>query len=308
MKRTVLIASLFFLAPAGHAVSDRLSQSLISDGIGYAQTKDYENALKAFNLAVERDPESSVAIYNRGIVYYRVDDLPAAVKDFEAACSMGNDGACALVKQLDKADRQRRGKASELLEQASRLNADGKPDEALSLLGDALSADPSIPQVYYLEAEIYFRSKKDTDAAIGALDSALKYDPQYAEALCLRGMIYTEIRRYRKAAPDLKKAAEISPGLPQVHAALGDLHMAKKDYADAVASYVKSLDLNDSQPDVHYSCGLAYKKVKDPKNAYRQFARACKLQYRQACGEAAALSSAVASAIAQDVYEQLDKA
>lgn len=308
IKPFLYLAPLLLCAGAAFAVPDKLTQELMENGIGYAKRKQYQKALASFNLAIERDSTNSAAVYNRGIVYFRMEDMSAALNDFRLACVMANKPSCTLVKQLEEEENRRSAESSTLMQTAARLNDEGKPDEALKLLLEATIKAPALPKVYYQQAKIYYTAKQDTASAIVALDNAIKYDSRYTDAYLLRGRIYTDIRRFKKAAPDLAMAVKLNLSSPEAFAALGDLGVATGDYTGAVSNYRKSLDLDDKQPQVHFKIAQTYLKTKDSKLAYKDFFKACSMQYKQACPEAKRLGPTAADVIAKDVDDALENA
>ena len=51
----------------------------------YAALKQPENAIKDFDKALKLDPSETNALYNRGNIYFQLDNLERAGKDFATA-------------------------------------------------------------------------------------------------------------------------------------------------------------------------------------------------------------------------------
>ncbi len=57
------------------------------------QVGEYEAALADYSAAIEVDPSSCYALYNRGITHDRLGSYAAAVKDFSAALAIDPNNA-----------------------------------------------------------------------------------------------------------------------------------------------------------------------------------------------------------------------
>lgn len=109
----------------------------------------------------------------------------------------------------------------------------------------------------YLQG-IFHRSRRDTDAtgqAIAAFETALREDPEYAEAWA--GLAETYIGAgighsipaadaFAKAKEAALRSVRLDPGIPESHTALGQIHsFYDRDYAAAEAAFNRAIAAND---------------------------------------------------------------
>lgn len=60
-----------------------------SEGVGLSYQFKFDEAIAKFNLAIAEKPNYGKAYYQRGFAYYDKNDIPSAIKDFEAAREAG---------------------------------------------------------------------------------------------------------------------------------------------------------------------------------------------------------------------------
>jgi serine/threonine protein kinase/tetratricopeptide (TPR) repeat protein len=106
---------------------------------------------------------------------------------------------------------------------------------------------------------------RDTQAAVGFLEDALKQDPNFA--LAYAGLADANLRLYRdskdalyaeKALTAAQKAEGLNPNLPEVHQALGSVFNATGKSAEAVDELKQALKLAPNSDETHYRLGDAY--------------------------------------------------
>jgi len=113
----------------------------------------------------------------------------------------------------------------------------------------------------FLRAQTRFlaRQAEDNDAARALYRKALDLDPKFARAYAGLAMTYAMEPRLRPrtdAAPALRRARElaetargIDPAIPEVHWALGFVHVQARRHDDALRSLEKAIELNPSFAD-----------------------------------------------------------
>ncbi|NLT49824.1 MAG: tetratricopeptide repeat protein [Ignavibacteria bacterium] len=58
------------------------SSSLLKSGFMKADSGDYEGAIEDFSMAIEINPEDSIAYNNRAVAYHNLGDFSKAIKDY----------------------------------------------------------------------------------------------------------------------------------------------------------------------------------------------------------------------------------
>ena len=82
---------------------------------------------------------------------------------------------------------------------------------ALSMAETAHQIDPSLPEVHWTMGYVKAQQRRH-EAALADLDQALRLDPTYADALALKGGIYTYIGQPGATIPPLRQAMRLNPG------------------------------------------------------------------------------------------------
>ena len=106
-------------------------------GIRYLSEENYEEAILAFDAAIEIDPKRAEAYLGRGDAYLMLGDPAQAERDYRKAWELAPD-------QLDAGEKL----ADALIEQ-------GILEEAAGVLEDLIEKDPSNPDYYDKLADIY---------------------------------------------------------------------------------------------------------------------------------------------------------
>lgn len=197
-------------------------------GVIYFQRGQFDQALDAFNKALELDPKSALAYTSRGLVRYKLGELDGALADHNTAVE--------LDPQLSEAYTNRGGVRLAL----------GDPNGAIADHTKSIELDPKSAQAYSNRGLVKL-TQGDTEGAIADFDRALKLDPFYPNG----ARAYTN-----RATAHLQKASVLKG-----EAAVGELQKAVKDATHALAvdpklaeahnirglTYMKTVELNPQQ-------------------------------------------------------------
>ncbi len=95
--------------------------------------------------------------------------------------------------------------------------------------------------------------------ALTALETAVKQEPQNAEAHFLLGVAYFKTGAYEKAREAFNRTMKLDPErAAAVHHNLGALAIQMEDLDTAVAEFQAALGIEPDDPDTHYQLGAAY--------------------------------------------------
>jgi tetratricopeptide (TPR) repeat protein len=131
--------------------------------------------------------------------------------DFEAAEQQGH-----LCQQLEK-----RQSDAVVLEWALLRASMGDLGEVEDYLQTRLAKDPAnAPLIWEALATGYLRMYRILEA-LDCLESWLKYQPDNAQALVLRGDLWKTLRSFARAVPDYERALALDPERHEVHRRLG---------------------------------------------------------------------------------------
>ena len=124
---------------------------------------------------------------------------------------------------------------------------------SFELFSQAIKLDPEYALAYSGKAQSAIRLVLHYDVEramlVDALDdcnTALRLQPDLAEAWSARGYVYTLLKKFEKAREDIEKALSISPDLAVAHYHMGQYHMNTTGGIDAAyQSYKKAFELEN---------------------------------------------------------------
>lgn len=171
----------------------------------------------------------------------------------------------------------------------------------------AVEAEPELAIGWYnIGLTLHQKMGRATDA-LPALDRALQLDPEYADALSVRGKLYKDLDRYEEAADDLRRCLEHGGSraawahLGYVREMLGRKEQAYKDYEravaeapdrdigwfhrgrsyrdrgryeEALADFNRAIEITPSFADAYKNRGMTYERMGDFENALDDYVRA----------------------------------
>ena len=160
--------------------------------------KDFEEALRLFNIAVQEDQNFYAAYANRGFVYKKLGMYPEALADYNKAeavdPSLATKDGC-LYDNM-----------------AIIFKKQGIYKKAIQFHGKAVSLSPMNPNIYANRCSTR-TLMKNYDLAIVDCKRSLDLDPQNYFALRTYGMTLFFADKEQESIPYLTKAIEIKPSL-----------------------------------------------------------------------------------------------
>ena len=170
----------------------------LDEGLGFYNQGQYEQALAAFNSALELDDQQPALWANVGNTYSKLNQSAEALEAYEKAIAIAPEDPT-LYQNLGGiyAAMGNTEKAREVYEQAVKLSAYGDPKDAA---------------INYYNMGVTFINSGQTEEAVEALQKAIEADPGYAESyyqlgVCLLGTGQMEdsvkrLQHYMELAPD----------------------------------------------------------------------------------------------------------
>lgn len=160
-------------------------------GMVYADLSNFRHAIEDYNKAIELDQKYSVAYSNRGTVYIRLGNFRQAINDFDRAIDFDPEFAAAYLN---------RGNA---------LTERGNHRQALEDLNRGIELNPNYSAAYSNRGNVH-RSLGNFRQALSDFDEAIKLDPGNAVAYYNRGALYgQELRNFNQGQADIKMAARL---------------------------------------------------------------------------------------------------
>jgi len=148
--------------------------------------QNYNEAIHAYDAAIEKDPEISYAYLNRGTTSFELGELVFSEQQYSSSISIS---------------RSTFGNQQPIV----------KPPDHKGTLKDynkVISMNPELPFVYYNRANVKL-SLQQFQRAIDDYSQAIKLDPELAEAYYNRALTLLFLKENKLACKDLSKAGEL---------------------------------------------------------------------------------------------------
>jgi tetratricopeptide (TPR) repeat protein len=230
--------------------------------LSYVETGDYQNAIRAYQKAIELTPEYSYLPYNLGLVYQRLNRSREAEKSYRKTISIAPDSAEAYnALGTLKAANKKYSEAEQLYRDALQRNAGllparhnlavllaGQPArrmEAISLLRDNVQRSPQFLASQLSLAET-LEASGDTAGAIQAYRQTLVLSPNYSAARLSLARLLLVTGDVAEAASQAQQAGSESFLALEL---LGDARAKQALNADARTAYQAALDLKPERAD-----------------------------------------------------------
>jgi len=160
-----------------------------------------DEALKAFELAIQWDPTCWLALHNRAVSRAQQGDLDGALADFNRALEL-NPGLAVAFRN--------RGEL---------LAATGRTEEAITDYTQALAQLPHDAELLTMRGESYHRLG-EYEQALADLSQAIEIAPHHAAALSQRGNVHAELGKFQLAIADFQKAMVADTNFAEAHRSL----------------------------------------------------------------------------------------
>ena len=161
-----------------------------SRGVARLNVRDYEGAIEDYNRFIRANPDDAIAYYNRAVGYVGLKSYAAAIKDYTQSIQLNRQNADAYYN---------RAIALVALKQYRRSVSD---------YTEAIRLDPGDPGIYNNRGAA-LRHLGDHRGAISDYNRAVQLRPDYAEAYYNRGIARYYLKEIEGAIADFQKAASL---------------------------------------------------------------------------------------------------
>lgn len=129
--------------------------------------------------------------------------------------------------------------------------------QALTAYDTALRLDPQLAEAYNNRGIIKYESKQFS-AAIEDYNKAIQLKTNYAAAYNNRGSAYAVLGQFQNALNDLQVSLKLNSKSAAAHNNLGSVYLSQKNFVAAIEEYTRALQLNSNYVDAYYNRAIAY--------------------------------------------------
>ena len=148
------------------------------------------DALEAYTVAIEINPQNAAAYYNRAVAHYGLGNYQEAVDDFTKAIEL----------------EPKNGKA--YYNRAIVYGALGRNKDAIEDGTKAIELNPKDPNAY-INRGIDYIGPGNYEKAVADLNKAIELNAQDAAAYYARGYAHQKLSTFERALPDFRKSAKM---------------------------------------------------------------------------------------------------
>jgi len=146
----------------------------------------------------------------------------------------------------------------------------------VTLLTDMVKRSPAAPVPHYSLGTAYLKQNR-LDEAVDEFITALKLEPDYADAHNNLGYAYLKQNRLDEAVNEFLSALKLKPDFADAHYNLGTAYLNEKRLDEAVVEFITALKLKPDYAEAHNNLGYAYLKQNRLDEAANEFNIALKL-------------------------------
>jgi serine/threonine protein kinase/tetratricopeptide (TPR) repeat protein len=224
-----------------HGTETASAYDFYLQGLGYLQNYDkndkmenIENAVKAFDTALDLDPQYAGAYAGRGEAYWEMYETSENGKDLQWIESSRRDceTSLALNKQLPTAH----------ICLGTVYKGTGRYEDAVAQFASAVAIDPTNDDAYEGLADAYERLGKLADAE-KTYRRAIELRPHYWGGYIALGNFYYHEARYSEAASMYTQVIGLAPDSVRGYYDLGATYNSQGRYADAIGVLQHSITI-----------------------------------------------------------------
>jgi len=254
--------------------------------------QDPKQQLRSCKAAASQDPDSALVHNQLGVALARLGRVEQALEAFDRAVQLRSGYAAAYTNRGLLLKQQKRWRqAEEAFHQAIALGTKsptphiglarlldcvGAAREAADQLEKAVALDPSHVGALMTLANYYFECYK-IGAATRNVQRVLELEPRNAAALNLLGLLQLAPRRYEEAEARFRQALEIQPNSATTLANLGLALYGQGRVDEAIATLQRAIELDRTCAQAHLYLGRIHMEQRQYDEATTAFQHAAEL-------------------------------
>ncbi|MEM9188385.1 MAG: tetratricopeptide repeat protein [Myxococcota bacterium] len=230
------------------------SMNKMNEGVMFAQTKRYVDAVDRLEQATAMDATNEEAFYNLSLVHIEMQNFERARDDLQRAIALNGERAGYHEK------------LGTVLMQMDNWT------EAKAAFEQSIALDPSLFKAYYKLAQCH-EELDDPQSALQQYTLAIEQGPRFLEAYSQLGRLYASLGYLDEAVTVLQSALQVAqPGTAEealVHHLLGTVYQQQRNFDGAVGEFRSALDIEPGMHDALFSLGWTYSLQENRDEAQR---------------------------------------
>ncbi|WP_236104130.1 tetratricopeptide repeat-containing S1 family peptidase, partial [Sphaerospermopsis reniformis] len=227
--------------------------------IGLIQEKD-DLALNVINIAIRNQPSFYRSYLLKGMILQKLKKYENAVEALNLAILKAEK----KDKEKDFLLYQLRG---ELFDELKRHQ------EAIADYTQAITINPQYALAYYNRGVVK-SDLGDKKGAIADYTQAITINPQYVSAYYNRGVVKSDLGDKKGAIADFTQAITINPQLARAYVNRGIAKAQLGDAAGAIADFTQAIIINPQDPDAYNNRGFVKSDLGDKAGAIADYTQA----------------------------------
>ncbi|HEX5661765.1 MAG TPA: tetratricopeptide repeat protein [Polyangiales bacterium] len=249
-------------ASANKAQKGKFAEAIYMSGLALDRCGKSEQAIKAYNSAIEINGKLCGARVGLGIQDFKKGNEAGAYANFERA--VRDDARCT------------EGYVNLAMMQMARSGA--KSEDALNNLRRALAIDATyLPAFNQMAALFVGRAEgnaKMLDLAAVVCRQAQLINPNYAPIYNTWGLINVKKQNVFDALRMFERASQLDGSNFEAHMNFGQITLSFRGYEDAKKAFAKAVELKPKDYDAHVGLGAALRGLGDAEGAKKQYEEA----------------------------------
>lgn len=186
---------LFFLALVLLSYAPTYSQSAadhFKSAMAASRANDLNLAIVEYSAVIQLEPANSMAYYNRGIIYQKLQNTGLAILDYSKAISLKPDYVSAYIN---------RGNVYDTIKNV---------DLAIADYSKAIQLSPRNANAYFNRAVAYKLQNRLAES-LADYDRSIEIDPNVAKAYAQRGNVHASLTNWTASIADFDRAVAMEP-------------------------------------------------------------------------------------------------
>ena len=212
-----------------------------------------ENALKS--IINDRSTLEELTRKNKEL-QEKYDALNRQMNEYRSAYDSASESEREEIKQNVTRNAEKFSAVNEF-SKANDFSGRKNYSQALAAYDTALRLDPQFAEAYNNRGIIKY-DLGQFSAAIEDYSAAIRLKPNYANALNNRGNAYAALKQFQNAAKDLQAALKLDGKYATAHNNLGNVYLSQKNFDAAVDEYSRAIKLSPNFTEAYYNRAVAY--------------------------------------------------